>query len=93
MLGQFLKNAGFQHIQRAAHVVDGSAGSDEYLSLYQTTRAGFKLGQPFLIKLGVTTQQEVEALYQRALEEMMSPDYRALWYFLSVWGEKPHEES
>ncbi len=91
MLGQFLKNAGFQHMQRAAHVVDGSAGSDEYLSLYQTTMAGFKLGQPFLIKMGVTTQQEVEALYQRALEEMMSPDYRALWYFLSVWGEKPND--
>ncbi len=48
-----------------------------------------KLIQPFFVKAGVTTQQEAESLYQQALEEMMAPDYCALLYFLSAWGEKP----
>ncbi len=89
VLGRLLRDAGCLHIQRTAHVIDWSAGTEEHLSQFQNAMVFLKLSQPFLVKMGVTTQEEAESLYQRALEEMMSPDYCALWYFLSVWGEKP----
>ena len=89
MLGKFLRDAGYQHRQRMAHVLDSSAGTEEQLSQYQNGMAFFKLIQPFLVKTGQTTPEEAEALYQRALEEMMAPDYCSLYYFLSAWGEKP----
>jgi len=41
--------------------------------------------------MGVTTQEEVDRLYEQALTEMASADYCSLWYFLSVWGVKPQQ--
>ncbi len=46
------------------------------------------LGQPFLLKTGAITQEEVDQLYQQALDEMQSEQFCALWYLLTVWGEK-----
>ncbi len=89
MLKRFLRDGGCQHIQHMPYVLDCSVGAEEYLSQYQNSMVFLKLIQPFLIKMGMTTQEEAERLYQQVLEEMKSPDYCALWYFLSAWGEKP----
>jgi len=88
-LGRLLRDAGCQNVQPMAHVIEWSTGTAEHLSQYQNAMVFLKLSQPFLVKMGVTTVKEAEVLYQRALEEMMEPDYCALWYFFSTWGEKP----
>ncbi len=88
-LGRMLREAGFQHIQLKAHVLDFSKRAEAYNGWYQNYMTGVKLGQPFLVKTGVATQEEVEALYQQALEEMKAEDFCALFFFLSVYGEKP----
>ncbi len=89
MLGRLLRDAGYQNIQKMAHAIDCSAGTEAHVRLYQNLLAAFKLGQPFLIKMGLTTQEEAEALYQRALMEMQSDDFCAIWFLLTVWGNKP----
>lgn len=89
LLRGFLISAGYSNIQKAAYVLESSAGTEEHLSQYQNSMVFFKLLQPFFIKTGIAAQEEAEVLYQRALEEMLAPDYCALWYFLSAWGEKP----
>jgi len=91
MLGRFLRDAGCQDIQKAAYVLDSSMGTEEHLSQYQNTMVFLKLVQPFIIKMELITQEEVDQLYQRALIEMMSDDYCSLWYFLSAWGVKPQQ--
>ena len=91
MLGRFLRDAGCQDIQKAAYVLDSSMGTEEHLSQYQNTMVFLKLVQPFIIKMELITQEEVDQLYQRALTEMMSDDYCSLWYFLSAWGVKPQQ--
>jgi hypothetical protein len=48
-----------------------------------------KLSQPFLVKRGVARQEELESLYQQALEEMRAPDFCGILPFLSVYAEKP----
>jgi hypothetical protein len=45
-----------------------------------------KLVQPFLIKAGVTTEEEVEGYYQQMITDFMSEDFHAAWYFTSVYG-------
>ena len=45
--------------------------------------------QSYLVEKGVTTQEEVEGVYQRMLEEWQLPDFCALWTYLTVSGEKP----
>lgn len=91
MLGRFLRDAGCQDIQKAAYVLDSSMGTEEHLSQYQNTMVFLKLVQPFIVKMELITQEEVDQLYQRALTEMMSDDYCSLWYFLSAWGVKPQQ--
>ena len=39
----------------------------------------------------VTTPEEVTALYNQALVEMEQEDFRAVWLYLSVWGQKAGE--
>jgi len=92
MLGRFLHNAGCQGIQKMAHAIDFSYGMEAHNGCYQDVMVLFKLLQSFLIKMGVTTQEEVDVLYHRALAEMQSEDFCGIWYFLSVWGQKTHNE-
>ncbi len=89
LLGRLLYEADCQDIDRKPHVIDFSAWTEEHESMYQNCVIAFKLVQPFLIKMGVTTQEEADQKYQQMLIEMMMKDFYALWYYLTVWGRKP----
>ena len=84
-----MRDAGCLTNGKAAYAIDFSFGTEEYTSEYQDLRTFLKLIQPFLVKVGVATQEEIDALYHRAMEEMQSPDFCGIWPFLSVWGTKP----
>ena len=89
MLGRFLRDAGFVDIQRKAHVLDFSAGAEDYGNTYQDLMAGLKLLEPFLVLAKVTTEEEFEELYQQALAELMLDSFCGVGYMLTVWGKKP----
>jgi len=76
MLGGFLHEAGYQNSKHSAFAVDLSANGDAHEAMYQNFQIGFLLAQP-------------AELCKNALQEMESKDFRALWYYLSVWGNKP----
>lgn len=87
----FLRRAGLEQIEKEAYAIDCSSGAVAHEDFYQNYMAGFRLIEPFLLKMGVTTEEEFEALYQRTLAEMMRDSFEGLWYLLSVWGRKPME--
>ncbi len=89
LLGRFLQDAGFQNIQKTAYALDYSAGTDLHLPFVQDMLAGAKLAHPFLIKMGVTTQEEIDRLYEQSKQEMYSENFCGVWFYLTVWGEKP----
>jgi ubiquinone/menaquinone biosynthesis C-methylase UbiE len=89
MLFRFLREAGCQNIGHRAHFIDLSAGTEAHWGWYQNLLAGFKLIQPFLIKSGITTQEEAEQTYQMMLAEMQMNDFCATWSYVTVWGETP----
>lgn len=89
MLGRLLRDAGCQNIRSRAHALDYSAGTEAHINWHQNLRTFLKLLQPFLIKMGVTTQEEVDVLYHRAMAEMQSDDFCGIWFLLTVWGSKP----
>ena len=89
MLPRFLREAGCVNIQKMAHLIDFSTGMEAHRSTYQNTMVLFKLLQPFFVKTGVATQEELNQLYPRAMEEMMSESYCGLIFFLTAWGHKP----
>ena len=89
MLSRFLRNAGCEDIQYAAHAIDFSAGSPAHEEFFQNMMIGLQLLQPFLLRLKVITQEEIDQLYQQALTEVQSDDFCAVMYYLSAWGRKP----
>lgn len=89
MLGLFLQQAGCVQIRQQPYVLDFSAGTPANVSNYENFKVAYKLVQPFLLKMQVASQQELDVLYEQMLAEMMLPTFRALWYYLGVWGHKP----
>jgi SAM-dependent methyltransferase len=89
MLSHFLRQAGCQDLVMQTHTLDFSAETPAWRCQYENLKVALLLLQPFLLKAGVTTKEEVEALYQQALFEMMRADFRGLWTFLSVMGRRP----
>lgn len=88
MLRLLLRNAGCQNIQYKAHAVDFSAQTQLHMDGYQDFLIVYQLIQPFLVKMQVTTQEEIERIYQDMLTEMHGDDFAALWFYITVWGEK-----
>lgn len=89
LLGRFLRDAGCINIEQAAHVIDFSAGAEAYEAMRQNSMVVFKLMQPFLLKTRVATQEELDRVYEQMLVEMLSDDFCGVWFYLSVWGQKP----
>ena len=89
ILSQFLREAGLGNIQHQAYALDYSYGTEAHETMYQNCVIAFKLVQPFLVKMGVVSQEEADQKYQQMLIEMMMKDFYALWYYLTVWGRKP----
>src|SRR6266700_1697380 len=89
MLGRFLLDSGCVNIKHKSHVIDYSSGSEVYEGFRRDAAAVFKLFQPFIVRLAVATQEELDQLYQQMTFEMMKNDFRGLMFPLTVWGEKP----
>jgi ubiquinone/menaquinone biosynthesis C-methylase UbiE len=90
-LASLVKQAGYQNVQLTPYVLDFSWGSEAHQAWFQNYRVVLKLGQPFLLKLGLATQEELDRLYEQALDEMESPGFCGIFPFLSVYGTKSEE--
>src|SRR5438105_3371931 len=89
MLGRFLLDAGCASVNYRSHVIDYSFGTEAYVGFRRDAAVVFKLFQPFIVRMGVATQEEVDQLYDRMQMEMLREDFRGLMLPLTAWGEKP----
>jgi ubiquinone/menaquinone biosynthesis C-methylase UbiE len=92
MLSILLQNAGCLGIIEQPHALNYSAGTTAYHANYSNFRTGWLLMKPFLLKMGVITNKEMDELYEQFQIEMLAEDFRGIWYFLSAWGQKPEKE-
>lgn len=88
MVRRLLSDTGCLNIREVAYALDFSVGTDTHMELYQDLWIAQKLLQPFLVGMGVATQQEVDDIYQRIPVEMLSDDFYGILYLLTVLGEK-----
>ena len=90
MLGGFLRDAGYQNIRHASFAIDFSAEGDSQGYMYENSQIGFLLVRPFLRKMNPSmTEEYLVQLSDQAMKDMVSSNFRAIWYFLSAWGKKP----
>jgi ubiquinone/menaquinone biosynthesis C-methylase UbiE len=88
MLGRFLLDAGCVSVNYRSHVIDYSYGTEAYEGFRHDAGIVFKLFQPFIVRMGVATQEEVNQLYEQMQLEMGNDDFRGLMLPLTAWGEK-----
>jgi ubiquinone/menaquinone biosynthesis C-methylase UbiE len=88
-MGTMLHKAGFQQIANRAHTPDVSSWTPEAEIWRQHSDTTWSLLIPFLVKSGVTTEEEMEQLRTQASIEMLSDDYSGVYFYLTVWGTKP----
>jgi SAM-dependent methyltransferase len=93
MLPGFFREAGLQNIQKMAHVIEFSEDTEARDSFYHDTAIGFQLVEPFIEKVGLATLEEWRGIYKKAIAEIFEDDFRAIWFFLTVWGHKPLENT
>lgn len=88
-LPRLLRDAGYQNVQYQAHALEFSADTDTWADFYHNLEVAYKLAQPFLVKMGVTTEDEVERIYQQMLIEMHLDYFCGMWHYMTIWGYKP----
>jgi SAM-dependent methyltransferase len=88
MLRQFLRQAGFHDLHAHAVAIDHSAGTPAHRGFCEDYQFLFKLGQRLILQQHLARQEELDALYKRALGEMLADDFGALMYLLTIWGKK-----
>ncbi len=88
-LPRLMRKAGYTNMRHAAYALEFSADTDVWADIYHNVEVGFYLARPFLIKVGATTEEEMERLYQQALIEMHAQDFRGTWLYATFWGNKP----
>lgn len=87
-LASLLHNAGCQNIQHQWHTLDFSAGAPAHHAIVNNITLGMKLAQPFLLKMGVASQERLNDIYEQALLDTMQENFQAHWNFLRVWGSR-----
>ncbi len=95
LLERFLAQAGCQDIRSRATAINFSAGAKMHQAMLENLRVFFKLIQPLQLRLrsqfpdsGIPDQEELDYLYNLMLAEMLSEDFAAIFYLLTVWGCK-----
>jgi ubiquinone/menaquinone biosynthesis C-methylase UbiE len=92
VLRRLLTEADFHSCRHEAAAIEHSAGTDFHQSLYEDYYVAFHLMQPFLVRAGVATYEELMPLYHRMLEEMRADDFCSLAFLLQAWGHKPLDD-
>jgi len=88
-LGSLLHDAGFEQIGNRAHTPDVSSWTPDAEIWRQNTDITWGLLIPFLVKTGVTTEEEIHQLRTKAHIEMLADDYRGMSFYYTAWGTKP----
>jgi SAM-dependent methyltransferase len=88
ILARLLRQAGYQNIQRRPYIMDFSAGAEARDGWYQDFMIAFQLGSPFIIQMGLITEEDFDNTYQQMLAEMLADDFCGLTFALIVCGQK-----
>jgi len=89
LLPRVLRNAGVTQLQQVAYITDFSADMEAHTEIAHEIARTYQRIQPWLVHMGLTTQEEVEQTYQQMLAELQAEDFGGVGFYLTVWGRKP----
>jgi len=90
-LRRLMEEGGLVNIGKHAYALEYSYGTQNYDTWFPIMMLVYKLLFPFLLKMKVATQEELEQTYTQVEVEMRGPNFLGTFFLLSVWGQKPGE--
>ncbi len=88
-VGRFIREVGCSDIQQSVSLIDFSAGSAVNDAFTKNMLVTYELLQPFLIKMGMATQYELDLLLQEAVHDMLDDHFDGMIVNVRAWGRKP----
>ena len=88
VLPRLLREAGFKDMGKMAHVIINALdeqGSSMWIEDFKVTMQTLL---PVLVKLQITTPEQFNLLYEQAMLDVLSPEFSALLYFVTLWAKK-----
>lgn len=89
VLPHLFREAGVSKVEKMAHFIEFSAGTDLNETFYHDHASGYFGVTPVIEKSGIMAAADWQTLYQRGLAEMFEADFCGAWMLLTVWGYKP----
>lgn len=86
---RLMQQAGFANIQKMAHGIETSPTLPGYTMWTDNIKMIYLTVKPAMLKLQVMPEEEYDRVYNQAVMDMLSNDFYALAYLLTVWGTKP----
>ncbi|HLL80396.1 MAG TPA: hypothetical protein VKT25_12905, partial [Ktedonobacteraceae bacterium] len=86
---RLLRDASFTNIQKMAHALETAPWLPGYQMWVDNMKVTFLTARPAIVKLHIMPEDEYDSLYNQALMDMLSDDFYAIGYFLTMWGSKP----
>lgn len=91
VLPRFFQQAGLHKIDKMAHFIDFSFGTEAHEGYYHNAALMMPLLEPLITKMQLATAEEWHDLMQRGLAEIYEEDFCTAWLMLTIWGQKPAE--
>ncbi len=89
VMRRLLREAGFENIQKMAHAIEFAPDVEGYSMMVDNIKVTFQTVMPMLVKMGITTPEEFERVYNTALLDMLADDFSTMSFFVTMWGQKP----
>lgn len=86
---RLFREAGFQRVQQEAFLIDYSIGMTAHIPTVENFQTFLKLLQPLIVRNNLATQDELDILYARTLEDMRADTFCAAAFFQRTRGHKP----
>jgi ubiquinone/menaquinone biosynthesis C-methylase UbiE len=87
-LRRLLREVDCQDLHTQAYALPFAVEDPAYQGHYENCCILFQVLQPFLLRQGVATQEELHTVYEQLVREMWADDFAGIWFLLSVWGYK-----
>lgn len=84
----FLREAGLREIHSEHHAIDVSHQTSAHQSVLKNLKTGLLLIQPFILKMGYSSQEELETLYKQAINDIESDNFRGQVDLTRAWGQR-----
>jgi len=87
-MANWLQEAGYRSVQEVSPAIDVSAGAEAHFTFVEQIKAFSYIIEPFLLKMGGTTPEELEALRNQMAAEMRLKAFSGKVFLKSVWAER-----